>query len=81
MRYTWSGDANLDGLVNALDFNALASNFGGASGKFWHQGDFNYDSKTDLTDFTYLASNFNQILPTAAAPQLAAMFSTIAINE
>ena len=28
MRYTFMGDANLDGLVNALDFNALASNYG-----------------------------------------------------
>src|SRR5207237_4676005 len=30
--YTFAGDANLDGVVNALDFNAVASNFGG-SGK------------------------------------------------
>src|SRR5207237_1466113 len=28
VRYTYSGDANLDGTVNALDFNALATNFG-----------------------------------------------------
>ena len=31
IRYTWSGDANLDGLVNALDFNALATNFGSSA--------------------------------------------------
>jgi len=29
MRYTVSGDANLDGVANALDFNAVAINFGG----------------------------------------------------
>src|SRR5262249_20508104 len=40
--YTFYGDANCDGAVNGLDFNALASNFGGLA-KFWYQGDFNYD--------------------------------------
>jgi hypothetical protein len=68
VRYTYSGDANLDGRVNALDFNALASNFGGASGKFWFQGDFNYDGVTNTADFTVLASNFNQ--PAFASPAL-----------
>src|SRR5262249_25195698 len=42
--YTFSGDANLDGKVNGLDFNALSSNFG-ASGKLWVNGDFNYDGQ------------------------------------
>jgi hypothetical protein len=66
IRYTFAGDANLDGKVNALDFNALASNFGGASGKFWNQGDFNYDGVTNTLDFTVLGSNFNQALPSLA---------------
>jgi hypothetical protein len=67
IRYTWSGDANLDGKVNALDFNALANNFGGASGKLGFQGDFNYDNAINTADFTALASNFNQPpLPSAA---------------
>jgi hypothetical protein len=67
IRYTWSGDANLDGLVNALDFNALASSFGGTTGKLWNQGDFNYDGITNTADFTALAMNFNQPL-LASAP-------------
>ena len=70
VRYTYSGDANLDGLVNALDFNALATNFGGGTGKFWNQGDFNYDGSANTLDFTALAQNFNQVLP---APALAAL--------
>ena len=61
------GDANLDGLVNALDFNALATNFGG-SGRFWFQGDFNYDGITNTLDFNSLAANFNQ--PALASPPL-----------
>lgn len=33
MRYVFTGDANLDGVVNALDFSALASNFDNGTGK------------------------------------------------
>src|SRR5206468_12596212 len=57
--YTYFGDANLDGKVDTLDFNSLASNFGG-SGKVWSQADFNYDGKVDTLDFNQLASNFGQ---------------------
>jgi T5SS/PEP-CTERM-associated repeat protein len=60
VRYTWSGDANLDGKVNALDFNAVATNFGSGSNDFWSQGDFNYDGTVNTLDFTQLAINFNQ---------------------
>ena len=62
VRYTLAGDANLDGKVNALDFDALASNFGGA-GSFWTQGDFNYDGAVTSMDFVALAMNFNSTLP------------------
>jgi MYXO-CTERM domain-containing protein len=58
LRYTYRGDANLDGKVNAIDFNILASNFGAAS-KPWVQGDFNYDGAVNTTDFNYIATNFN----------------------
>jgi hypothetical protein len=57
IKYTYAGDATLDGVVNLADFNALASNFG-QTGKLWHQGDFNYDSIVNLADFNLLASNF-----------------------
>jgi autotransporter-associated beta strand protein len=55
---TWNGDANLDGTVNALDFNALATNFG--SGTFWYQGDFDRSGTVDTADFTILSQNFNK---------------------
>jgi autotransporter-associated beta strand protein len=66
VRYTYSGDANLDGRVNALDFNRLAVNFGKAvpPALLWANGDFNYDNVVDSTDFSVLANNFNlQLLP------------------
>jgi hypothetical protein len=69
LRYTWSGDANLDGRVNALDFNAIATNFGG-SGKFWSDGDMNFDGTVNTADFTALSQNFNLVLP---APLLGAL--------
>jgi hypothetical protein len=61
MRYTLFGDANLDGTVDTLDFNALAANFG-KGGQRWSKGDFNYDGQVDTLDFNYLASNFGQHL-------------------
>ena len=65
IRYTANGDANLDGKVNALDFNAVATNFGD-SAKLWYEGDFNYDGQVDTTDFTSLAQNFGQTLSAPA---------------
>ena len=65
IRYVFSGDANLDGVVNALDFNAVAGNFG-SGGKFWNDGDFNYDGMTGTADFMTLAQNFSQTLPAPA---------------
>jgi autotransporter-associated beta strand protein len=61
--FVYSGDSNLDGRVNALDFNAVASNFGGAS-KFWTNGDFSYDGTVNTVDFNALALNFNRSEPT-----------------
>ena len=68
--YTLAGDANLDGKVNALDFNALASHFGVSSNGNWTQGDFNYDGTVSTSDFTALSQNFNAPL---AAPALSAL--------
>jgi hypothetical protein len=62
IRYTFAGDANLDGVVNALDFNLLAMDFGDQSGG-WIRGDFNYDGVTDTRDFEMLSTNFNLALP------------------
>jgi hypothetical protein len=62
LRYVYYGDANVDGSVNTVDFNILASNFGGA-GRQWYQADFNFDSTITTIDFNLLASNFALTLP------------------
>jgi hypothetical protein len=79
IRYTYAGDANLDGVVNALDFNAVATNFG-RSGAEWAQGDFNYDGTTSAADFVALSQNFGSTLPAPTIPAgvVAAALSAVA---
>jgi hypothetical protein len=66
VRYSYFGDANLDGTVNTADFTSLASNFGSATTP-WAQGDFNYDGKVNSLDFNAIATNFGVASPTIAA--------------
>ena len=60
------GDADDNGVVNALDFNALATHFG-QSAQPWKNGDFNGDGIVNALDFGALASNFGQAPPPDAA--------------
>src|SRR5207248_11086633 len=53
-----AGDANVDGFVNYLDFNILATHFGTSSGAVWLDGDFNFDGIVNALDFNALATNF-----------------------
>jgi hypothetical protein len=65
MRYTYGGDTNLDGTVNAGDFTRMAQNFN-VTGALWSQGDFNYDGVVNALDFSILASNFGQVMTSPA---------------
>jgi hypothetical protein len=78
--YTLLGDANLDGIVNAADFNILAANYNqNVTG--WDQGDFNYDGLVNSADFNALAANFNQsVSGTASAGDVAALDAFAAAN-
>jgi hypothetical protein len=62
IRYTLAGDSNLDGAVDSIDFNSLASHFG-QSNQTWLNGDFNYDDMVDSLDFNALAANFGELIP------------------
>jgi len=63
VKFTYYGDATLDGLVSLDDFTVLSDNFG-TTGKLWEHGDFNYDGSVNLTDHTILSANFG------SSPQL-----------
>jgi hypothetical protein len=65
--YTYSGDLNLDGVVNTADFTMLALHFNNTNA-VWTYGDCNYDSKVNGLDFNALATNFG--LSVAASPAL-----------
>ena len=60
------GDANVDGAVDLLDFNALASGFGRYG--LWQNGDFNRDGSVNLIDFNLLAANFGLSAMGAGGP-------------
>ncbi len=62
--FVLSADANHDRVVNLLDFNALAANFG-LAGRTFSQANFNYsaDGLVNLQDFNILGAQFGASVP------------------
>jgi hypothetical protein len=60
VKYTLTGDANLDGTVNFNDFSIVQNNYNQSS--VWSGGDFNYDGITNFNDFSLLQNNYGQTL-------------------
>jgi 6-phosphogluconolactonase (cycloisomerase 2 family) len=60
------GDANLDGLVDAIDLAIFKAGFSGPGG--WGQGNFNVDGLVNITDLSILSANFGFERPAEAAP-------------
>jgi hypothetical protein len=69
VKYTLLGDADLNGVVNGIDYGIFAANFN-TSVTAWDQGDFNYDGIVNGMDFIALADNLNQgsTAPAAVMP-------------
>jgi autotransporter-associated beta strand protein len=58
LKYTYYGDANLDGQVNSTDYGFIDNGFlTGATG--WQNGDFNYDGTVNGSDYTLIDNAFN----------------------
>jgi arylsulfatase A-like enzyme len=55
--YTYTGDANLDGVISGDDYFAIDSAFPQRL-TGWINGDFNYDGRIDGDDYFYIDSNF-----------------------
>ena len=60
IKYTYYGDANLDGKIDGSDYSRIDSGFlshGTANG--WYNGDFNYDGVINGSDYTLIDNAFN----------------------
>jgi hypothetical protein len=61
LRYTWRGDADLDGDVDADDYDVIDNSFvfGPSGGTYgWWSGDFNGDGKIDGNDYDWIDNAF-----------------------
>ncbi|MEI7902104.1 MAG: dockerin type I domain-containing protein, partial [bacterium] len=56
--YTYVGDADIDGQVDAADFIAMKRNFGTSTGATWDRADFDRDGNVDWQDLQTLTTNF-----------------------
>lgn len=76
---TVSGDANLDGLVNALDLNEVGINWQQAGPEFsWAQGDFTCDGTIDASDLNEVGINWQFGV---AAPAAVYQPRIVVVNE
>jgi fibronectin-binding autotransporter adhesin len=58
VKYTYYGDSNLDGVVNAADFTRFLDGLA-SGGTTWSQGDYTYDGKVDLgNDFNLFLTSY-----------------------
>ena len=53
-----TGDVNLDGTVDVVDFLFVSRNFGNRQAT-WSDGDINCDGGVDVNDFLHVSQNFN----------------------
>jgi hypothetical protein len=76
VKYTYVGDANLDGKVDGSDYSLIDNGYlKKMTG--WYNGDFNYDGVVDGSDYTLIDNAFNtqgadltaQIAGMAAVPE------------
>jgi hypothetical protein len=58
IKYTYYGDANLDGQVDGSDYTLIDNGFNNhLTG--WYNGDFNYDGVVDGSDYTLIDNAYN----------------------
>jgi hypothetical protein len=73
VKYTWYGDANLDGLVDSNDLDLLEESWGATGPEVrWGIGDFNYDGLVDSNDLDLLELTWTQQSGTLGGAAVAA---------
>jgi len=70
VRYTLTGDADLDQIVGFGDLVRVAQNYGQSNGdSLWSRGDFTFDGKVGFADLVKVAQNYGAgMLAASAAP-------------
>ncbi len=89
VKYTYYGDANLDGVVDGSDYSIIDNSFvteqsTGTPISGWGNGDFNYDGVVNGSDYTLIDNAFNQqgaSLAAAIATQIAPPSGGSAVPE
>jgi ELWxxDGT repeat protein len=57
IKFTYAGDANLDGKINIDDYGRIDANVGQSGAVFgWYNGDFNFDGKINIDDYGLIDS-------------------------
>ncbi|MBC7782938.1 MAG: hypothetical protein H7144_03785 [Burkholderiales bacterium] len=59
VKYTWAGDANLDGAVNGSDYALADNGYSSAGLSSWFYGDFDYDGITTGSDYALADTGFS----------------------
>ena len=82
VKYTWNGDANLDGVINADDYFLADSGFITQKGG-WYNGDFSYDGVVNADDYFLIDEAFiGQGAPlVAGGPAPAAAECVLAVTK
>jgi alpha-amylase len=88
IKYTYYGDANLDGKIDGTDYS-LIDNGVHHSLTGWSNGDFNYDGVVDGSDYSLIDNSFNQQsanpadiqMPAIATSLVAEPFNSTAVPE
>jgi fibronectin-binding autotransporter adhesin len=73
VKYTYFGDANLDGKVDGSDYSLIDAGYashGALTG--WYNGDFNYDGVVDGSDYALIDNAFNNQTGNLSTPATAA---------
>jgi hypothetical protein len=77
-RYTRTGDANLDGVVNNNDVTIVGANYApGFAKPRWDLGDFDYNGFVDNNDVTLLGVYYNPAATPIPAPAVGAAINVV----
>jgi hypothetical protein len=80
VKYTYVGDANMDGVVNGSDYTLIDNSFNSGAPATWRNGDFNYDGKINGDDYLLIDNAFNSEGSVTFAATPAAPTEMIASN-